>query len=41
MDLLTAKELLGHANVAMTMRYAHSGQDDMHRALFLLWAMDT
>ena len=35
-DLLTIKELLGHSNIAMTMRYAHPSQDNMRRAVELL-----
>ena len=35
-DLLTIKELLGHSNIAMTMRYAHPSQDNMRKAVELL-----
>jgi integrase len=35
-DLLTVKELLGHASITMTMRYAHPSQKNMRRAVELL-----
>ena len=35
-DLLTVKELLGHSNISMTMRYAHPSQENMRRAVVSL-----
>jgi integrase len=35
-DLVTVKELLGHSNVSVTMRYAHSNQEAKARAVRLL-----
>ena len=35
-DLVTAKELLGHSSVSVTMRYAHTNRDAKRRAVGLL-----
>jgi site-specific recombinase XerD len=35
-DILTVKELLGHSNVGMTMRYAHPSKENMRRAVQML-----
>ena len=32
-DLITVKELLGHASLTMTLRYAHLAPDDTLRAI--------
>jgi site-specific recombinase XerD len=32
-DLVTVKELLGHASIKTTMRYAHSNEDAKRRAV--------
>lgn len=32
-DIVTVKELLGHANISITMRYAHSKDDAKRRAV--------
>lgn len=39
-DIVTVKELLGHANIAVTMRYAHSNDDAKRRAVAVLRSCD-
>lgn len=35
-DILTVKELLGHSNIGMTLRYAHPSRENMRRAVDML-----
>ena len=39
-DIVTVKELLGHANINCTMRYAHSNDDAKRRAVRRLRTSD-
>ena len=39
-DIVTVKELLGHANISVTMRYAHSNDDAKRRAVVRLGTSD-
>ena len=39
-DIVTVKELLGHANISVTMRYAHSNDDAKRRAVERLGTSD-
>ena len=39
-DMVTVKELLGHANVSVAMRYAHSNDETKRRAVERLGSSD-
>ena len=39
-DLVTVKELMGHADIAMTMRYAHPTPESKRNAVELLAGAD-
>jgi len=39
-DIVTVKELLGHANISVTMRYAHSNDETKRRAVERLGTSD-
>ena len=39
-DIVTVKELLGHANITVTMRYAHSNDEAKRRAVERLGSGD-
>ena len=39
-DIVTVKELLGHANISVTMRYAHSNDESKRRAVERLSSSD-
>ncbi len=39
-DLVTVKDLLGHANISTTLRYAHSNDDAKRRAVQRLKSSD-
>ena len=39
-DIVTVKDLLGHANISTTLRYAHSNDDSKRRAVSKLGTSD-